>query len=441
MKNLFIVFVFLFLLSTAVFPQTENKDNNTPYRVGKWLPSDHSFLNDWIIEQLSESKEQNTPLLPVVQEFKDLIENDPHVYMLFHQMFEQIPNKEPYINDPTGKKQIKDYKTMLRLLNHIMHQAPEFNKTGLVGFPINAILDWPMGTEAGYAAFTNEKVNKQLKKILNEWANFLSSEDSRYVLSNDPHNGWFGKDAKEAMPNFEKEFICDPSLPYHGFTSWDDFFTRQFREGVRPVADPEDDYVIANSCESAPYRIAKNVNKRDKFWIKAQPYSLYHMLDGDPLTDKFIGGTIYQAFLSALSYHRWHSPVSGKILKTKVIDGTYYAENLAEGFDEAGPNESQAFITEMATRALLFIEADNPEIGLMCVMYVGMAEVSTCDITVYEGQHVDKGDQLGMFHFGGSTHCLIFRPEVNLEFDLRGQEPGLDSENIPVRSKIATVKK
>ncbi len=36
------------------------------------------------------------------------------------------------------------------------------------------------------------------------------------------------------------------------------------------------------------------------------------MLDNDPLVDKFVGGTIYQAFLSALSYHRWHAPVSGK---------------------------------------------------------------------------------------------------------------------------------
>jgi len=44
-----------------------------------------------------------------------------------------------------------------------------------------------------------------------------------------------------------------------------------------------------------------------------------------------------------------------------------------------------------------------------------------------------------MFHFGGSTHVLIFRPGVNLEFDLRGQTPGPDSVNIPVRSKIAIV--
>ena len=54
---------------------------------------------------------------------------------------------------------------------------------------------------------------------------------------------------------------------------------------------------------------------------------------------------------------------------------------------------------------------------------------------------MDKGDQLGMFHFGGSTHCLIFRPRVKLEFDLHGQTPGLNSGNIPVRARIAKVVK
>jgi phosphatidylserine decarboxylase len=93
----------------------------------------------------------------------------------------------------------------------------------------------------------------------------------------------------------------------------------------------------------------------------------------------------------------------------------------------------------VASRALIYIEADNPAIGLMAILFVGMAEVSSNEISVYEGQHVNKGDQLGMFHFGGSTHCLIFRPEVKLNFDLRGQTPGVHSANIPVRSRIATV--
>ena len=45
-----------------------------------------------------------------------------------------------------------------------------------------------------------------------------------------------------------------------------------------------------------------------------------------------------------------------------------------------------------------------------------------------------------MFHNSNSTHLLIFRSEVDIQFDL-GQEPGLHSTNINVKAKIAEVKK
>jgi len=93
----------------------------------------------------------------------------------------------------------------------------------------------------------------------------------------------------------------------------------------------------------------------------------------------------------------------------------------------------------MKTRALIFIQADNPRIGLTCIMPVGMAEVSSCQITAYVGQHVKKGDQLGSFHFGGTTHCVFFGPQLKLAFDLHGQKPGLHSNNIPVNARVATV--
>ena len=413
-----------------------------PYRVGAWLTTDQAFLERWMALLIEEvDAEEARPLHPIIESFKQFIEGDAKIYLLFSQMFEQIPRRPPYNRTPTGRPQVRDYRHMLQLLNAIMTRAPAFNRSGLVGFPINAILDWPMGTAAGYAAFLDERVNAHLKKVLAEWARFLGAKESRYVLSHDKRHGWFGKHARKAMPHFDREFKCDPEKPYHGFKSWDDFFTRQFRKGQRPVAKPNDDDVIVNACESAPYRLAHHVEREARFWIKAQPYSLRHMLDNDSLVDRFVGGTIYQAFLSALSYHRWHSPVSGRVVKAYVIDGSYYSETLSEGYDPSGPNESQGYITEVATRALIFIEADNPRIGLMAFMAVGMAEVSTCDITVFEGQYVKKGQQLGMFHFGGSTHCLIFRPETNLKFDLHCQQPGLDSSNIPVNAKIAKVVK
>ena len=445
MKKL-IICISLVLFAAFVYASeqqiaTEAIDKPVPYQVGQWLTCDQKILNQWVKDLIRETDAEARPLLPVIQEFKNLIESDPELIMLFTQMFEQVPRTPPFQDDPTGKPQVRNYQHMLQLINRIMTKAPEFNQTGLVGFPINAILNWPMGTQAGATAFLNEKVNRQLKKILNQWALFLASKDSRYVLNDNPENGWFGREAKKAMPTFAEDFESHPNQPYYGYASWDDFFTRQFRDGRRPVDSPADDTVIANACESAPYQLVKGVKGNDAFWIKAQPYSLYHMLAGDPLVGQFEGGTVYQAFLNALSYHRWHSPVSGKIVKTKPINGSYYAEALSAGFDPAGPNESQGYITHVASRALIFIEADNPDIGLMALMFVGMAEVSSNEITVYEGQHINKGDQLGMFHFGGSTHCLIFRPQVKLQFDFHGQTPGLNSENIPVRSRIATVVK
>ena len=54
----------------------------------------------------------------------------------------------------------------------------------------------------------------------------------KYNLDDKMHSimNLLGKDAQDAMPTFVDDFICDPKLPYHGFTSWDDFFTRQFTE-------------------------------------------------------------------------------------------------------------------------------------------------------------------------------------------------------------------
>lgn len=422
---------------------------NVQFRVGKWLPSDQQFLEEWLQNLVAEVYDNTKPLHPVIEEFKELIEHDAEIFMLFNQMFEQVPAK--YTMSPTGKPQVRDYHHMLQMINAVMTKAPEFDSSGLVGLPINAILDWSMGTTGGFAAFLNKKVNAQLKKVLNEWGIFLKSYESCEVLSD---KGWLSEAALKALcamdpyvdidsidpkQNFIDNFKCDPQKPYWGFTSWDDFFTREFNEGKRPVASPNDDRVILNACESAPYRVTTNVKLKAKFWIKAQPYSLQHMLANDSLTGKFVGGTVYQAFLSAKSYHRWHAPVSGTVVKAYVQDGTYYSETLSEAYDPSGNKESQGYITEVATRALIFIEADNPDIGLMCVMPVGMAEVSSCEITVYEGQKVKKGDQLGSFHFGGSTHCLFFGPHVKLDFDLHGQTPGLKSANIPVNARIATV--
>jgi phosphatidylserine decarboxylase len=409
-------------------------------RLGGWLPVDPKEHNLWLKNTIDEAEKRKAAFHPVIEELRQMIESDPVLYMYFTQMFVQQP---PFPPPPgSGDIKLKNYHQMLVVINHVLTTAPTYNTTGMVGFPINAILDFPMITPAGLAAFTMEKVNSMFRKVLSVWTQFLDSQDSCYVLNESP-TGWLSPSARKAMQL--DEFVTDPSKPFLGFKSWNDFFIRELKPGMRPVASPGDDSVIVSACESAPYSIQNDVKEHDRFWLKSQPYSLSQMLNGH-FVDRFVGGTVYQAFLSAEKYHRWHSPVTGTFKKLEQVPGTYYAEAASEGFDPAGPNDSQGYIAHVAARALIFIEADNPAIGLMCVIPIGMAEVSSCVLVgadgepLKEGQRVKKGDQIGYFQFGGSTHCLVFRPGVISELALQAipqGEHGSNSANVKVNSFLA----
>ena len=199
-------------------------ENAVPFRVGEWLPSDHAILTRWLDKLIAKVEKAPKRLHPVIQDFKDLIESDPEIYMYFHLMFIEVPAKPPYNRDPDGKPQVRDYQHMLLLMNEIMTTGSEYDTTELVGFPINAILNWPMATTGGFAAFLNDKVNAQLKKILNEWARFLDSKDSLVVLNDDPKTGWLGRDALTKMSlaalgpdspsGFAEIFKCQPDEPH-----------------------------------------------------------------------------------------------------------------------------------------------------------------------------------------------------------------------------------
>ncbi|MDR0374786.1 MAG: phophatidylserine decarboxylase associated domain-containing protein, partial [Treponema sp.] len=231
-----------------------------------WLPQSRKKHVEWV-NKLITSVESTKPMLAgagktgayrheEVKEFSDLIEGDPVIRLLAEQMIQQAFAYDE--KDPYGKPEITSYRQMLLLIDKLIDTAPEYmppdkEGRGLIGFPINAVLDWCMGTQAGYMFFLEERVNKCLEKILTRWCNFLCSEKSVYVL-NDKENGWFCKSALDELKM--GEYICDPDVQHFGFKSWNDFFTRKFKPGERPVACPDDPYVIVSACESAPYRIS-----------------------------------------------------------------------------------------------------------------------------------------------------------------------------------------
>ena len=119
-------------------------------------------------------------------------------------------------------------------------------------------------------------------------------------------------------------YQCNPDEPHYGFKNWNEWFLRDFKKNERilgansPSNTPEED-IIVNSCEATPIEKPRQPTRKVKasapFWLKGNLYSLVDMF-GDYGLEKgyggmFVGGTVFQAFLSALSYHHWHAPVSG----------------------------------------------------------------------------------------------------------------------------------
>ncbi|KAF7595474.1 hypothetical protein BBP40_005810 [Aspergillus hancockii] len=420
-------------------------------RHAPWVPVSYRDHTHWVVGIAEEVGQSPKELHPYLKELQDFIETDPRAFMLFESMFDEGLQGSSVGTDPNGNPRLENYQQMLQVINHVLTTPPSWDdrvyRTGFVGLPFTAMMAQPRLTPAGIAAFMDPKVNRIIKKVLGAWGEFLSSSESAVVLGN-CSSCWFSTTALQAMTavanvgvtayTWDEIYESDSNALYHGYQSWDAFFTRPFRDGIRPVDSPDNDRIIVHACEAQPFNIQQGVRARDHFWVKGQPYSVRDLLGQDALADRFIGGTVYQGFLSSLNYHRWHAPVAGRILKAYNIPGTYFSQAPFTADPTLGNYTDYldfSYSPTMATRAVIIIEADHPAIGLVAFVGAGMAEVSTCEITVTAGQQVQKGEELGMFHYGGSTHCLLFEDRVHLS----GWPRMGDSVNLPVRSQLAVV--
>jgi phosphatidylserine decarboxylase len=356
---------------------------------------------------------------------------------------------------------------MLKLLNKFIQESPICLPDGSPPPtpPIYAILAQAMATQGGFSAFLSTELNKQFKKVFEVWTGFLKSDASRETALSKKIPGWFNAISLKALTKdfpanpddlsslpFDQIYVCDSSKDDYGFASFDDFFNRTFRPGIRAAEHTEDLRIIGGACESILYNDPVNQVPKagDKFWIKGESYSIKDMVNHDPeYADTLDGGIVYQGFLQVTGYHRWHSPVTGTIKKIVPLEGTYFVQSPAlldePAIDPDDPQykdfvppylRSLAFVTSITARTLFFIEADNKNIGLMCFIAIGMTEISTCEVTVGENQRIKRGDQLGMFHFGGSSHALIFRKGTNVKW---ADEYNKKGDLIKVRQPIGVV--
>ncbi|ACY17349.1 phosphatidylserine decarboxylase family protein [Haliangium ochraceum] len=400
-----------------------------------YLPRDRGALDEWLRTLKSELAAKPAPaataLSPAVAGLAKLIETDGIVRMYVNEMISQVP---------AAHQTVTSIPELLQALQHISTTAPLYNpdpdKRNF--FPMSSLFVYMMMTPAGEAIFRNTAFNDSLRAILKEWCNFLDSSDSQYVL-NTGEFGWLSPSAYE-YNKLEEFVIPDPGAPHWGFSSFNDYFHRQIKSECRPVDAPGDSSVVVSANDGTVYKIARKVSAQAEFWLKGQPYSLIDMLGTTPYAERFVGGDVFQSFLSGADYHRWRAPIAGTVRYAEVVEALMFSNAESAGYDPTAGTFSQGYQSAVNTRGLVIIESPDPSIGMVCVMPIGITEISSVSIQVAPGTVVEKGEELGYFSYGGSSMCLIFQPGAIDQFTVSGPEPGGNPDDGPpieVNARIA----
>jgi len=124
------------------------------------------------------------------------------------------------------------------------------------------------------------------------------------------------------------------------------------------------------------------VKAEDAFWLKDSLYSLYDTLGAkkmgitDLVDEHFVGGTVYQAFLDPWCYHRWHSPVSGTVVMSYKLEGSYFFIN-PNIESTPKPNlttyvDSLPMLSTVSTRHVYIIRLDDGSDRYVALIEIGM---------------------------------------------------------------------
>ncbi len=255
---------------------------------------------------------------------------------------------------------------------------------------------------------------KSVEKYIGNFSDFY--DKNKYgmeLVRKDPLRGWIGKfvEAREKFMDspYSAKFvqdwmdntnvdIDDCIVPLGGFQSFNDFFTRKLIPGKRPIASPNDDSIVVSPADCSIHHMAAQLVGNEEIKSKGTRLDVKEMLGEDPLSHHFVKGSAVISSLEATNYHRFHSPVSGKIVARKLLGGLYFGIKGFSGFFQGH------------RRGYYIIKTDR--FGLVGYVAIGIATISSVTLTKHKHNKVEKGEEIGYFAYGGSAIVLLFEPGV-----------------------------
>ena len=312
-------------------------------------------------------------------------------------------------------------------------------------FLVDSMFDHVQNLPDGSPNFWKNKNINDLYAFLNEWFYTLPTTSSgldkiiefsllyyhnpyglRFV-NQEPGLSWSiyfvkeeGKfmDSKQSTGNIH-QWLADSSLhnneyenPLAGYNSFNQFFTRELKPGMRPIARENDNSIIVSPVDGIINWINYDLKPDSSLPVKGRmKLNIDQLLGHSALAGHFIGGTGTAIILLPQNYHHYHSPVSGTIVESKEDVGNILFGSQMMDFFHSGIPDYNAF--ENFKHGYFIIK--TALYGYVAVIPIGLETVGSVvfedrvnNINPGKEVNVTKGEKLGHFAYGGSMVMVLF---------------------------------
>lgn len=200
--------------------------------------------------------------------------------------------------------------------------------------------------------------------------------------------------------------------PLDSFKTFNEFFYRKLKEDARPVDDVDDPNTLVSAADCR-FMAFSTVESATQIWIKGREFTIERLLGNGFLGSKQDlnsyrnGGGLSIFRLAPQDYHRFHCPADAIVGKITTIEGQYYTVN---------PMAIRSAIDVYGENVRVVVPFHSEEFGLFYCVCIGAMMVGSTIMSVKEGDHVKRGQEMGYFAFGGSTLVLVFE-QNRVQFD------------------------
>ena len=199
------------------------------------------------------------------------------------------------------------------------------------------------------------------------------------------------------------EFLRSP----FDFKNFNEFFYRQLKPNARPIAEGDG---VAVLPADGRHLVFPNVDAADGFYVKGAKFSLEALLGDAALAREFAGGAMLISRLCPVDYHRFHFPVAGTPGESRLINGWLYS---------VSPVALRRNINYLVQNKRVVTRIESPQFGPVLMLEVGATNVGSIRQLYVSNRPTVKGEEKGLFAFGGSCVITLFRAgRIRFEQDL-----------------------